>query len=158
MLDEAENSEPLVERELRRVGRRREAVFGGELSGHLYFRDNYFADSAAVAFACLLTILSKQDKPLSELMKPLYKYVQSGEINFMVEDKDAKIRELAEQYKKAKIDYLDGITVDLGDWWFNVRPSNTEPLLRLNLEARTQEECERHVAEVLSIIESSRGG
>jgi phosphomannomutase len=111
------------------------AVFGGELSGHIYFRDNYYADSAAIAFACLLSILSKQDKPLSELMKPLYKYVQSGEINFMVEDKDAKIRELADQYKKAKIDYLDGITVDLGDWWFNVRKSNTEPLLRLNLEA-----------------------
>src|SRR5215213_4608271 len=110
------------------------AVFGGELSGHLYFRDNFYADSAAIAFACLLSILSKQDKPLSELMKPFYKYAQSGEINFMVEDKDAKIRELAEHFKRAQIDYLDGVTIDFGDWWFNVRKSNTEPLLRLNLE------------------------
>jgi phosphomannomutase len=128
------------------------AVFGGELSGHLYFRDNYFADSAAVAFACLLSVLSKQEKPLSELIKPLYKYAQSGEINFMVEDKDAKIRELAEQYKKAKIDYLDGITVDLGDWWFNVRKSNTEPLLRLNLEAASQQAVEERLKELKRLL------
>jgi len=128
------------------------AVFGGELSGHLYFRDNFYADSAAIAFACLLSILSKQDKPLSEVMKPLYKYVQSGEINFMVEDKDAKIRELAEHYKKAKIDYLDGITVDLGDWWFNVRKSNTEPLLRLNLEAGTQQAVDERLKELKRIL------
>src|SRR4029077_248077 len=110
------------------------AVFGGELSGHFYFRDNFFADSGAIAFARLLSVLSAQSQPLSKLMAPLHRYSQSGEINFMVEDKDAKIRELAEHYKKAKIDYLDGITVDFGDWWFNVRKSNTEPLLRLNLE------------------------
>src|SRR4051812_17928515 len=128
------------------------AVFGGELSGHLYFRDNFFADSAAIAFACLLSIVSKQDKPLSELMQPLYTYVQSGEINFMVEDKDAKIRELTEHYKKAKIDYLDGITVDLGDWWFNVRKSNTEPLLRLNLEAKTQPAVDERLKELKRIL------
>ncbi len=128
------------------------AVFGGELSGHLYFRDNFYADSAAIAFACLLSILSKQDKPFSELMQPYYKYSQSGEINFQVDDKDAKIRELAEHYKKAKIDYLDGITVDLGDWWFNVRKSNTEPLLRLNLEAATPAAVEERMKELKRML------
>jgi phosphomannomutase len=128
------------------------AVFGGELSGHLYFRDNFFADSAAIAFACMLSVISKQDGPLSELMKPFYKYSQSGEINFIVEDKDAKIRELAEQYKKAKVDYLDGITVDMGDWWFNVRKSNTEPLLRLNLEAGSQQAVEERLRELKRIL------
>ena len=128
------------------------AVFGGELSGHLYFRDNFYADSAAVAFACLLSIVSKQSQPFSALMKPLYKYAQSGEINFVVEDKDAKIRELAEQYKKAKVDYLDGITVDLGDWWFNVRKSNTEPLLRLNLEAASQSAVDERLKELKRVL------
>ena len=113
------------------------AVFGGELSGHFYFRDNFFADSGAIAFARLLSVLSAQPDRISSLIKPLQRYSQSGEINFHVEDKDAKIRELADAYKKAQIDYLDGVTIDLGDWWFNVRKSNTEPLLRLNLEART---------------------
>ena len=113
------------------------AVFGGELSGHIYFRDYYYADSAAVAFARLLSVLSAQDKPLSGVIAPFQRYSQSGEINFHVEDKDAKIRELADHYKKGETDYLDGITVDFKDWWFNVRKSNTEPLLRLNLEAKT---------------------
>jgi phosphomannomutase len=115
------------------------AVFGGELSGHFYFRDNFFADSGAIAFARLLSVLSNQPKPLSALINPLLRYSQSGEINFQVEDKDAKIRELADTYKKGQVDYLDGITIDLGNWWFNVRKSNTEPLLRLNLEAESSQ-------------------
>src|SRR5213079_3083473 len=110
------------------------AVFGGELSGHFYFRDNFYADSGAIAFARLLSVLSAQPGPLSQLIVPLYRYSQSGEVNFQVEDKDGKIRELADTYKKAQIDYLDGVTIDSGIWWFNVRKSNTEPLLRLNLE------------------------
>ncbi len=113
------------------------AVFGGELSGHFYFRDNFFADSGAIAFARLLSVMAAQSQPLSSLIKPLTRYSQSGEMNFQVEDKEGKIRELADAYKKAQIDYLDGVTIDLGDWWFNVRKSNTEPLLRLNLEAST---------------------
>ena len=113
------------------------AVFGGELSGHIYYRDNFYADSAAIAFAHMLSIVSAQPEKVSAVIKPFHRYAQSGELNFHVEDKDGKIRELAEQYKKAQIDYLDGVTVDLGDWWFNVRKSNTEPLLRLNLEAAT---------------------
>jgi phosphomannomutase len=112
------------------------AVFGGELSGHFYFRDNFFADSGPIAFARVLSILSAQPKTIGDLVAPLHRYSQSGEVNFQVDDKDGKIRELAEAYKKGQVDYLDGITVDLGDWWFNVRKSNTEPLLRLNLEAK----------------------
>ena len=90
------------------------AVFGGELSGHFYFRDNFYADSGAIAFARLLSVLSNQSGPISGLADPLRRYYQSGEINFQVEDKDAKIRELADAYKKAQIDYLDGVTIDLG--------------------------------------------
>jgi phosphomannomutase len=128
------------------------AVFGGELSGHFYFRDNFYADSGAIAFARLISILSRASKPLSELIAPMKRYAQSGEINFQVEDKDAKIRELAEQYKKAKIDYLDGITVDVGEWWFNVRKSNTEPMLRLNLEAKTPQLLQEKLREVQRVL------
>ena len=127
-------------------------VFGGELSGHFYFRDNFYADSGAIAFARLLSVLSAQQKPLSTLIEPLRKYAHSGEINFKVEDKDGAIKQLAEKYARGEIDYLDGITVDLGDWWFNVRASNTEPLLRLNLEAKTQDEMEAKIAEVQQIL------
>lgn len=128
------------------------AVFGGELSGHIYFRDNFYADSAAIAFAKLLSVLSAQDLPFSELIQPFYKYSQSGEINFQVEDKDAKIRELADHYKKGQIDYLDGVTIDMGDWWFNVRKSNTEPLLRLNLETGSREALEARFAELKKML------
>jgi phosphomannomutase len=128
------------------------AVFGGELSGHFYFRSNFFADSGAIALARVLSVLSAQDKPLSDLITPLARYSQSGEVNFQVDDKDAKIRELAERYKKAKADYLDGITIDSGDWWFNVRKSNTEPLLRLNLEAKTPELLAQRFAELKKVL------
>jgi phosphomannomutase len=124
------------------------AVFGGELSGHFYFRDNFNADSGAIAFARVLSILSQTRGTLSELMDPFKKYYQSGELNFQVEDKDGKIRELADTYKKAEIDYLDGITIDFGEWWFNVRKSNTEPLLRLNLEASSQAQLDDKLAEL----------
>ena len=128
------------------------AVFGGELSGHFYFRDNFFADSGAIAFARVMSVLSAQSRPMSELMAPLRRYAQSGELNFQIEDKDGKIRELADIYRKAQIDYLDGITVDCGDWWFNVRKSNTEPLLRLNLEARDQRLLEEKLQELKGIL------
>ena len=107
--------------------------------GHFYFRDNFYADSGAIAFARLLTVLSEQSKADQRAGQPLTRYSQSGEMNFHVEDKDAKIRELADAYKKAQIDYLDGVTIDLGSWWFNLRKSNTEPMLRLNLEAESVE-------------------
>jgi phosphomannomutase len=128
------------------------AVFGGELSGHFYFRDNFFADSGAIAFARVLSVLSAQPKSIGELVAPLHRYSQTGEVNFQVEDKDGKIRELADAYKKGQVDYLDGITVDFGDWWFNVRKSNTEPLLRLNLEAKTPQLKEEKFAELKKIL------
>jgi phosphomannomutase len=128
------------------------AVFGGELSGHFYFRDNFFADSGAIAFARLLSVLSEKDGSLSALIQPLRRYSQSGEVNFRVPDKDAKIAELASAYKTAAIDYLDGITVDCGDWWFNVRQSNTEPLLRLNLEAKSNALLDEKFAELKKIL------
>ncbi len=114
-------------------------VFGGELSGHFYFKDNFYCDSGMLAFVHVVNVLTSTGKPLSELIAPLKRYAASGERNFENEDKDATITHLAEVFKDGKIDFLDGVTVQYEDWWFNVRKSNTEPLLRLNLEADTPE-------------------
>jgi len=119
--------------------RRVQGIFGGELAGHYYFRDMYNADSALLAVVEMLNILWESGKPMSEVVKPLLRYAKSPEINFVVADKQGKMDELAARYGDGKIDYLDGITVQYPDWWFNVRPSNTEPYLRLVLEARTPE-------------------
>lgn len=127
-------------------------VFGGELSGHFYFRDNFYADSGAIAFARLLSVLSEHNGQLSSLIAPLRRYPQSGEVNFQVEDKDGKIRELADLYKNGQTDYLDGLTVEFKDWWFNVRKSNTEPLLRLNLEANTPELLGQRFRELKKVL------
>ncbi len=126
-------------------------VFGGELSGHFYFRDNFNCDSGAIAFATALTVIAHQDRPFAELITPLKRYSQSGEINFIC-DKDAKIAELAETFSDGEIDYLDGITVQHPQWWFNVRPSNTEPLLRLNLEARDERMLKEKLKKVQAIL------
>jgi phosphomannomutase len=128
------------------------AVFGGEHSGHYYFRDNYRADSGLIASMVVLSVLSAADCPLSELRRPFERYADSGEINSTVGDPTAVIERIAAHYAGASLDRLDGLTVDLGDWWFNLRPSNTEPLLRLNLEAADRPSCDAHVAEVLSLI------
>jgi phosphomannomutase len=130
------------------------AVFGGEHSGHYYFLDNYRADSGIIAAMVVLEMLSRANEPLSVLRKPFERYADSGEININVDDALAVIERVvaAPEFANATHDRLDGLTVDLGDWWFNLRPSNTEPLLRLNLEARTTEECAKHVAEVLTLI------
>jgi phosphomannomutase len=124
------------------------AVFGGEHSGHYYFRENWRADSGLIAALVVLERMSKEGRPLSEVLRPLQRYAQSGEINTRVDDPRAVIEKVAEQYGELAQDRLDGLTVDGGEWWFNLRPSNTEPLLRLNLEAPTREECDRRVAEV----------
>lgn len=134
--------------------REKNAVFAGELSGHYYFKNNYFADSGLIATVEVLNILSKRGKKLSEILEPLYRYYSSGEINFEVVNKDAKIKKLAERFSDGKIDYLDGITVEYDDWWFNVRKSNTQPLLRLNLEATTKDKMESNMKNVISVIES----
>jgi len=130
-----------------------DAIFGGEHSAHYYFRDNYRADSGLVAAVLMLELLSVTGTPLSELRTAYERYADSGEINTKVDDPKAVIERVAAAYADAEQDRLDGLTVDLGDWWFNVRPSNTEPLLRLNLEAATRQECEQHVAEVVALIE-----
>ncbi len=128
------------------------AIFGGEHSAHFYFRDNFRADSGVIAGLMMLEQLSRANKPLSELRRPFERYVQSGEINTRVDDPQAVIERVAAAYSDAHQDRLDGLTVDLGDWWFNLRPSNTEPLLRLNLEAPDAPSCEKHTAEVLALI------
>jgi phosphomannomutase len=128
------------------------AAFGGEHSGHYYFRDNYRADSGIIAALVVLEVLSRAGEPLSSLRVPYERYAASGEINTRVRDAAAVIERVAAHYADAEQDRLDGLTVDLGDWWFNLRPSNTEPLLRLNLEARDRESCERHVEEVRALI------
>jgi len=124
------------------------AVFGGELSGHFYYRDNYCADSAMITLVHILNIISQAGTSISELIKPLRRYHSSGEINFKVEDKQAKMDELAKRYSDGKIDSLDGVTIQYKQWWFNCRPSNTEPLLRLNVEAKTKELLDEKLAEI----------
>ncbi len=128
------------------------AVFGGELSGHSYFRDNYHADSAAIVFARAVSVLSAAKQPLSKRVAPLQKYSHSGEINFEVADKDAKMKEVEQAFSDAQIDRLDGVTCTYKDWWLNVRPSNTEPLLRLSLEAETPETMREKLAQVEAIL------
>jgi phosphomannomutase len=128
------------------------AVFGGEHSAHYYFRDNYRADSGIIATMLVLEQLSQAGAALSTVRKPFERYAASGEINTAVADPFAVMERVAEAYSSAPQDRLDGLTVDSGRWWFNLRPSNTEPLLRLNLEADDRESCDQHVAEVLALI------
>ena len=124
------------------------AIFGGEHSAHYYFRDNYRADSGLIAALVVLEQLSLAGVPLSELRKPFERYAASGEINTRVADTSAVIEQVAAAYPDAAVDRTDGLTVDCGDWWFNLRPSNTEPLLRLNLEAADAAAVSARVAEV----------
>ena len=128
------------------------AIFGGEHSAHYYFRDNYRADSGIIASMMVLEQLCAANVPLSVLRKPFERYEASGEINTAVRDTAAVIEHVKVAYAAHEQDLLDGLTVDCGRWWFNLRPSNTEPLLRLNLEAPTRAECDEHVAEVLGLI------
>ena len=128
------------------------AVFGGEHSAHYYFRENYRADSGIIAAVMVLERLSKAGVPLSEIRRPYERYAQSGEINTRVSDPAAVVERVADSYSDGMQDRLDGLTVDMGDWWFNLRPSNTEPLLRLNLEASDRVSCDTHTAEVLALV------
>ncbi|MGE4158739.1 MAG: phosphomannomutase/phosphoglucomutase [Planctomycetota bacterium] len=130
------------------------AVFGGELSGHYYFRDHANSDSGLMAFVWMMNVLGGGTQSLSELVKPLRRYAQTGEINFEVEDKDAAIARCERHFKDGKQDHLDGLTVEMGDWWFNLRKSNTEPLLRLNLEARTATLRDQKLADVKKLLEA----
>src|SRR5579884_954587 len=134
------------------------AVFGGEHSGHYYFRDNYRADSGLIAAVIVLEMLSVADQPLSRLRRPFERYSDSGEINTEVPDAASVLERVARHYEpRGVLDWTDGLTVDLGDWWFNLRPSNTEPLLRLNLEAPDDAQCRARVAEVQALIGGAEG-
>jgi phosphomannomutase len=130
------------------------AAFGGEVSGHYYFRDFYCADSGAIPALLILELLSTREARMSELLEPYRsKYFISGEINSEVSDQESKLRELAERYEDGRQYELDGLSVEYEDWHFNVRPSNTEPLLRLCLESvRSTEDMERRRDEVLGLI------
>ncbi|HJP67084.1 MAG TPA: phosphomannomutase/phosphoglucomutase, partial [Actinomycetota bacterium] len=129
-----------------------DAIFGGEHSGHYYFRDHYNADSGLVATMVVMDQMSKAGLPLSELLAPFRRYDASGEINSKVEDKEGTIERIAEAFRDGRQDRLDGLTVEYDDWWFNVRPSNTEPLLRLNVEARTPELLTEKTDQVLTLV------
>jgi phosphomannomutase len=130
------------------------AIFGGEHSGHFYFRKNFYADSGMIALLVCLELLSEEDKPLSQLVSLIDPYFRTGEINSRVGDIPHKLKNIESYYKNAKFDHLDGLTVEYPDWWFNLRPSNTEPLIRLNLEADTEELMEQKKSEVLNLIRS----
>ncbi len=128
------------------------AVFGGELSGHFYYRDNYYADSGMITLVHMLNIVSASDETVSEMIEPLRRYSSSGEMNFEVEDKQGMMKDLARQYAGGQVDDLDGVTVQFKDWWFNVRPSNTEPLLRLNVEAKSPDMLDEKLDELQQIL------
>jgi phosphomannomutase len=133
-----------------------DAVYAGELSGHFYYKDSFFTESSIISLFLVMNMLRRNGKTLSELIAPLKKYFVSGEINSEVEDKQAMMDKLVEMFKDQAtiVSHLDGIKLEFDDWWFNVRPSNTEPLLRLNLEARTKEKMEEMRDKLLAIIRS----
>ena len=128
------------------------AIFGGEHSGHFYFRNNWFADSGLIALLVCLEFISEEDKPLSVLIKSMDKFFRSGEINFKVKDQIQKMKEVENHFSDGKIDHLDGLTVEFKDWWFNLRPSNTEPLIRLNIEASTPQLLEQKKKDLIKLI------
>ena len=128
------------------------ALFAGELSGHYYFRENFFTESSSLAALHIANLVSNSDQPLSELVRPIQRYHASGEINSEVHDVQAVFRRLRQAYGDGQVIELDGLSVEFPDWWFNVRASNTEPLVRLNLEARTADQMERRRDEVLKLV------
>jgi len=130
------------------------ALFAGEFSSHFYYRKFYNVESGDLTMLKILEIISQARKPFSEIVAPLLRYFHSGEINFEVKDKERKMKEIEEKYSgmAKEISHLDGIRLDFDDWWFNVRPSNTEPLLRLNLEAKTRELMEKKRGELIKLI------
>ena len=129
-----------------------DAVFAGELSGHYYFKQNYYTESSSLAILYVANIVSQSDQTLSEMIKPIQRYFASGEINSEVQDVDSVFKALREKYGDGQVIELDGLSIEFDDWWFNVRSSNTEPLVRLNLEAKTEEKMVAKRDEVLAII------
>jgi len=134
--------------------RERDVVFGGEHSGHFYFRDNWYADSGMIALLACLELFSDAAEPVSRVIAPIDTRYRSGELNSRVADVSAKMQQIEQRYADAEIDHLDGVTIAYPNWWMNVRPSNTEPLLRLNVEGDTPSLMERHRDEALALIRS----
>lgn len=132
--------------------RESDAIFAGELSGHYYFKDNFYAESSSMAVLQVANLVSRSPVPLSEMIRPLRRYFASGEINSTVRDPQAVFDRLLKAYPNGRVIRLDGLSIEFDDWWFNVRASNTEPLVRLNLEARKREDMERRRDEVLTLI------
>jgi phosphomannomutase len=132
------------------------AVFGGEHSGHYYFADNFRADSGMLAMLILLRVISEAGRPLSDLRRDVEPYRASGEINFVVADTETAIKRVDAMYPDANKDHVDGLTIDLGNVWFNLRPSNTEPLLRLNVESADEQALESTVNELAATLEEER--
>jgi phosphomannomutase len=137
---------------MKKTMREHGAVFGGEFSGHYYFRENFNTESASLAVVAMCNILGSSDETLSQRLAPLRRYRQTGEVNFEVEDKPGRMQAIADAFADAEIDWLDGVTVQYPDWWCNVRPSNTEPLLRLNLEATDPDAFEPAKDKVFAIL------
>ncbi|MDI6774227.1 MAG: phosphomannomutase/phosphoglucomutase [Verrucomicrobiota bacterium] len=131
------------------------ALFAGELSGHYYFRENYFTESSGMAALCIANIVSRSDRPLSELIAPMRRYHATGEINLAVANTEKILGAIRTRYADGRVSMLDGVSVEYPDWWFNVRASNTEPLVRLNLEARTRATMEKKRDEVLAIMQAA---
>lgn len=129
-------------------------IFGGEVAGHFFFRETFNRESSILAMVKILVLMSKENKELSELIGPFKKYFISSEINFTVKDMDKKTKEIEKKYQDGKIDHLDGLTVEYPDWWFNLRPSGSEPLLRLNLEANTKKLFDEKLNELKSAIQT----
>jgi phosphomannomutase len=139
---------------IKHLMRKEDAIFAGEVSGHYYFRDFSQADSGVVPFLLMLELISRKGKKLSEILRPYReRYFITGELNTPVADVPLKLQELKERYgREGRVSHLDGLSVDAEDWHMNVRPSNTEPLLRLNLEARSPDLMETKRDEVLELI------
>ncbi|MEQ8235051.1 MAG: phosphomannomutase/phosphoglucomutase [Gammaproteobacteria bacterium] len=151
-----EGGEPMMSRVghafIKQQMREADALFAGELSGHYYFRENYFTESSALAVLYVANLVSNAAAPLSELVRPIQRYVGSGEINSTVDDAATVFDALKREYADGRMTELDGLSIEFDDWWFNVRSSNTEPLVRLNLEADDRATMERRRDEVLAIV------
>ena len=129
---------------------------GGELSGHYIFKDNFYFDSGFIAFLVMLQVISGSERKVSELTKELSLYAKGAEINFKVENKEVILEKIKEKYSDGKQDYLDGVTVEYNHWWFNLRSSQTEPLLRLTIEADTEELLKEKKKELTFLIEKHK--
>lgn len=134
--------------------REHQAIFGGETTGHLFFRDNYYADSGLIGALVAAETITASGRKLSELVRDLAPYATAPEQNFAVDDKQAVLKQLAQEFSDGELDWLDGLTVNYDDWWFNIRPSNTEPVIKLNIEASKQELLDKQLARIRQIVKT----